>query len=235
MSRFEAGAQGMTETSIDAYIDIKSPYAYLAIADMRDIERDYQVTLNWLPYTLDIADYLGSAKVDTDGNVIEENRTPHQWRRVRYSYRNVRRYANLRGLTIRGTQKIWDSSLYNVGMLYAVDQGVTEAYVDIGYERFWRRELDIEDEAVIAAVLTEAGADAADFAAYAAGPGRAAHDRVRSDAEARGVFGVPTLILDDEIYWGREHISLVRLQLDEQGLARPGLSPDIDVTYARRG
>ena len=224
----------MSEQQIDAYIDIKSPWAYLAIADMRDIERDFQVALNWRPYTLDIADYLGSAKVDADGNVIEENRTPHQWRRVRYSYRNVRRYANLRGLTVRGTQKIWDSSLYNIGMLYAVEQGATEAYIDIGYERFWRRELDIEDVSVIAAVLTEAGADAAGFAAYAAAEGRAAHDRVRTDAEARGVFGVPTLILDDEIFWGREHFSLVRLMLSDQGLARPGLEPQIDVTYARR-
>lgn len=224
----------MSEIGIDAYIDVKSPYAYLAIADMRDIERDYRVRLNWLPYTLDIADYLGSAKLDAEGNVVEEDRSPHQWRRVRYSYRNVRRYANLRGLTIRGTQKIWDSSLSGIGLLYAADQGVTEAYVDITFERFWRRELDIEDVAVVSGVLAEAGADAEGFAAYAAGPGRAAHDRVRAEAEARGVFGVPTLVFDDEVYWGREHISLVRLQLNEQGLARPGISPEIDVPYARR-
>lgn len=224
----------MTQVTIDAYIDVKSPYAYLAIADMRDIARDYQVALNWLPYTLDIADYLGSAKLDADGNVVEEQRSPHQWRRVRYSYRNVRRYANLRGLTIRGTQKIWDSSLAGIGQLYAVERGVTDAYIDILFERFWRRDLDIEDAAVIAGVLAQAGADADGFADYAAGPGRAAHDRVREEAEARGVFGVPTLVLEDEIFWGREHIPLVRLQLSELGLARPGITPAIDVPYARR-
>ncbi|MFL6373564.1 MAG: 2-oxoglutarate dehydrogenase E1 subunit family protein, partial [Pyrinomonadaceae bacterium] len=43
--------------------------------------------------------------------VLEENRNPHQWRRVRYSYMDCRRQARKQGLVIRGTQKIWDSSL----------------------------------------------------------------------------------------------------------------------------
>ena len=166
----------MSNLGIDVYIDFKSPYAYLAIADIRDLERDFHVRLTWLPYTLDIPDYLGSAKVDADGKVVEQSRSPHQWRRVRYSYRDVRRYANLRGLTILGTQKIWDSALAGIGLIYANAQGVTDAYVDIVFERFWRRELDIEDPAVIAAVLAEAGADADGFAAFAAGHGRAEHD-----------------------------------------------------------
>ena len=224
----------MPDKSIDVFTDFKSPYAYLAVEPIRDLARDFQVSLTWLPYTLDIPDYLGSAKVDANGKVIEENRTAHQWRRVRYSYRDVRRYANLRGLTILGTQKIWDSTLASVGLLYANDRGVTDAYVDIVFERFWRRELDIEDVEVLAGVLAEAGADSAGFAAYAAGPGAAEQDRVRAEAEARGVFGVPMVVLDDEMFWGREHLPLVRLRLSELDLARPGTAPEIDVPYARR-
>lgn len=224
----------MPDKSIDVFTDFKSPYAYLAVEPIRELARDFQVSLTWLPYTLDIPDYLGSAKVDANGKVIEENRTAHQWRRVRYSYRDVRRYANLRGLTILGTQKIWDSTLASVGLLYANDRGVTDAYVDIVFERFWRRELDIEDVEVLAGVLAEAGADSAGFAAYAAGPGAAEQDRVRAEAEARGVFGVPMVVLDDEMFWGREHLPLVRLRLSELDLARPGTAPEIDVPYARR-
>jgi 2-hydroxychromene-2-carboxylate isomerase len=83
-------------------------------------------------------------------------------------------------------------------------------------------------------VLAQAGADAEGFAAYAAGPGRAEHDRVRAAAEECGVFGVPMVIVDDELFWGREHLPLVRLRLSERDLARPGITPEIDVPYARR-
>ena len=44
-------------------------------------------------------------------------------------------------------------------------------YHDIVFARFWRRELDIEDPGVIAAVLGDAGGDPAGFADYAAGNG----------------------------------------------------------------
>lgn len=224
----------MTKKRIDLYIDYKSPYAYLAVEPAWELERDFEVSLNWLPYTLDIPDYLGSAKVDSQGNVLEDNRSPHQWRRVRYSYMDVRRYANLRGLTVRGTQKIWDSSLAAIGLLHAKDHGDFRRYNDIVYERFWRRDLDIEDPAVIEAVLREAGTYAAGFRSFADGEGRALHDRIRAEAEDRGVFGVPTFVLDDEIFWGREHLALIRLRLDEQGLARPGAVNTLDVNHAWR-
>ena len=150
---------------VTVYIDFKSPYAYLAKDPARDLERRFDISLDWLPYILDIPSYLGSARLDTEGNIIEENRNAHQWRRVRYSYMDCRRQARKRGLVIRGTQKIWDSTLAAAGMLYAKRQGpdVLRRYIDITFERFWKRELDIENPAVIESVLAEAGANSAEM------------------------------------------------------------------------
>jgi len=203
----------MAIRSIKIYSDYKSPYAYLAKDLAYDLARDTGVELDWLPYTLDIPAYLGSAKVDNTGGVLEESRNAHQWRRVKYSYMDCRREANLRGLTIRGTQKIWDSSKANIGLLYAKRQGadVLRGYHDRVFERFWKRDLDIESADVLAGVLTEAGADTTDFAAYLANEGPAELIRVQSEAEAAGVFGVPSLLLPDgDLYWGREHFARVR-------------------------
>jgi 2-hydroxychromene-2-carboxylate isomerase len=224
----------MTTKTIDLYIDHKSPYAYLAVEPAWELERDFEVTLNWLPYTLDIPDFLGSAELGDDGTVIAQNRSAHQWRRVKYSYMDVRRYANLRGLTIRGPQKIWDSSLSGIGLLWARAHGAVRAYNDIVYERFWQRSLDIEDLGVIERVLNEAGIGTAGFAAWAEEEGRALHDRIRTGAEARGVFGVPTFVLDDELFWGREHLALIRLRLFELGLARPDAVKPLEVSHAWR-
>jgi 2-hydroxychromene-2-carboxylate isomerase len=128
---------------------------------------------------------------------------------------DCRRQARRRGLVIRGTQKIWDSSLALSGLLYAKRQGdeVLRRYQDITFERFWKRELDIEDPAVVTAVLAEAGADTAGFAAYLAAEGRDELVRTCREAEENGVFGVPSFLVDGELFWGSEHLPDIRDRL----------------------
>jgi 2-hydroxychromene-2-carboxylate isomerase len=198
--------------TLTVYIDYKSPYAYLAKDRVYELERDCAVRIDWLPHDLDLADFMGSARVDDSGSVIEEQRTAHQWRRVRYSYMDCRRQARKRGLVIRGTQKIWDSKIALCGMLYAKRQGdaVLRRYHGITFERFWKRELDIEDPGVVGAALAEAGADIAEFPTYLAGRGPDELAEICRAAEATGVFGVPSFVLDGELFWGREHLPDIR-------------------------
>ncbi len=80
-----------------AYTDYKSPYAYLAKDLTYELERDIGARIDWRPYVLDIPAYLGSARLDESGRVLEESRNPHQWRRVRYSYMDCRRIARSAG------------------------------------------------------------------------------------------------------------------------------------------
>ena len=167
----------MQARTLKLYIDYKSPYAYLAKELAYRLELETGVEIDWLPYILDIPAYLGSAKVDAEGRVLEQDRNAHQWRRVRYSYRDVRREANRVGLTIRGTQKIWDSSLAGIGLLHARRQGAHRAYNDEVFERFWKRELDIENPAALKDVLKRAGADVSGFDAFLEGEGRRASSR----------------------------------------------------------
>ena len=200
---------------VTVYSDYKSPYAYLAKDLVYELERDVGAQIDWLPYILDIPSYLGSARLDGQGNIVEENRNAHQWRRVKYSYMDCRRQARKQGLTIRGPQKIWDSTLAAAGLLCAKRQGeaVLRRYNDLTFERFWKRELDIEDPATVAGVLAEAGADAAGFSDYAADEGRREVDRISRDAEAAGIFGVPSFVVDGELFWGSEHLPDIRRML----------------------
>ena len=99
------------------YIDYKSPYAYLAIDPTYAIADELGIEVDWRPFTLDIPSYLGSARLSDEGKVVEENRTPGQWTKVKYAYHDVRRYGAMRGVVVRGAVKIWDSSLVGIGML----------------------------------------------------------------------------------------------------------------------
>ena len=96
-------------------------------------------------------------------------------------------------------------------MLYAAQQGVFRAYHDRVFELFWRRELDLENAAALAAVLQHCGAPTGEFVDFLDGQGRRALAEIRSRAESAGVFGVPSfLFADGDLYWGREHLPRVR-------------------------
>jgi 2-hydroxychromene-2-carboxylate isomerase len=193
----------MPTREITVYIDYKSPYAYLAIGPALGLQNEYDVRFEWLPYVLEIPLYLGSV----------EERNEHQWRRVRYSYMDARRLANRRGLIVRGPKKIFDSSLASMGLLFAKRQNVFAAYNALTFERFWRRELDIEDRAAVQGVLDEAGANTRDLFAYFDREGRRELDGVMDDAHRLGVFGVPTFVLDGELFWGADSLPLLRERL----------------------
>src|ERR1700737_3122400 len=132
----------MAARAITVYIDYKSPYAYLAKDPAWELEREFDVRLDWLHYTLQIPEFLGTV----------EGRNAHQWRRVRYSYMDARRLANRRSLTGRGPR-----------MLFAQRHDVFRKYNDLVFERFWKRALDIENREAIRAGLSEAGAPVAGF------------------------------------------------------------------------
>jgi len=203
----------MARTKVTHYFDYKSPYAYLAQEETFRLQDEFDVEVEWLPYTLDVPSYLGAAEVDETGRVLHEARTAHQWRRVRYAYLDCRREATRRGLIIKGPRKIFDSSIAHIGMLYAKRQGDFRPYHRVVYERFWKRELDIENPLVVQQVLAEMGVDASGFLAYLPSEGRREHDRIRAEAEAQGVFGVPSYLVNGDLFWGNERIERVRERL----------------------
>jgi len=90
---------------LKTYIDFKSPYAFIAKDATYQLEQDFDLEIDWYPLTLNIGSYLGTAKKDDSGKVTESSRSPRQWLAVKYAYKDARRYAELRGLTLKGTQK----------------------------------------------------------------------------------------------------------------------------------
>lgn len=194
---------------ITHYFDYKSPYAYLAQTESFELQ-SLGATVTFQPYTLDIPSYLGAAQLDDSGDDIVGARNAHQWRRVRYSYMDCRREANRQGLVIRGPRKIFDSSLAHIAFYFARDQGDFRPYHELVYDRFWRRELDIENPEVLLSVLNETGYDTQGFTDYLSKEGRERHDAERAHAETMGIFGVPSYMIENELFWGAERLERIR-------------------------
>ena len=58
-------------------------------------------------------------------------------------------------------------------------------------------------------MIAFAGGSVGEFEAYVRGPARAEHDRIIEEAEALGVFGVPTMVFNGELFWGGDRIDLL--------------------------
>jgi 2-hydroxychromene-2-carboxylate isomerase len=189
----------MEKPRVRIYTDYKSPYAFVANAALFALEEKEGVELEWLPYTLKIAEFMGTV----------EERTPHFWRKVRYSYMDARRFANAQGLTIKGPRRIYDAFYSSAGTLFARRHGFFRPYHDKVFRRFWNHELELDELAEITAIIAGLGGSAAAFVDYVNGPAREEHDRIIAEAEMLGVFGVPTMVFNGELFWGGDRIPLL--------------------------
>jgi 2-hydroxychromene-2-carboxylate isomerase len=201
--------------TIKFYYDFKSPFTYLALEPSLGLEQSHRVSLRFIPRDFE-------PRVAYGGEL--EQRQPHDWNKVRYLYEDVRRFANERGMIIRGPQKLFDSRLAMMSGIYADRHGRFREYAPRVFERFFKRELDIEDPVAIAAVLCECNLDADDFARYASSDGPGDLELARAEADRDGVFGVPTIIVAGEPFWGNDRIDWVIKKLDTMGLRRDSAS-----------
>ncbi len=198
----------MAET-VSLYIDYRSPYSYLAKDEAYQLEHDFDIKLEWFPYYIDLTGAYGGTL---------EQRTPRDWTKVKYLYMDCRRLAQRKGLTIRGTIKIYDPTLVHIAMLWAQHHNVFRTFHDDVLPQFWNREFDIEDEEAVKRALQNAGAPLNGFDDFLVNEGKTLEQKITADADARNVFGVPTFIFRDEVFWGTDRIQMLRQVLEDSGL-----------------
>ncbi len=85
----------------------------------------------------------------------------------------------------------------------------------------WEEERDTGDEAVLAALVTDAGLEAASLLERAKEP-RWAERRASDTAAAlrRGVFGAPSYVVGEEIFWGQDRLDFLDQRLAREAGAR---------------
>ncbi len=87
--------------------------------------------------------------------------------------------------------------------------------IDALFRATWVDGRDVSNPETVAAVATATGLDGA--AVVAAAQSEAIKNRLRAETDAAidaGVFGVPTVIVDDELFWGFDDFGHLELFLD---------------------
>jgi 2-hydroxychromene-2-carboxylate isomerase len=164
---------------IKMYCDYKSPYAFLAFDPGMALEQKFNVRVRWRPFQLGIKG--------------REERGVHAEHKIRYSYLDARRWANMRpgGLVIKGPAKVYDTAPALVGGLYAEKEGRLVDYSRTVFARFFQRELEVDRPDAVAALLAGLGLSEQGYRDWLAGEGMRAYERAREEAAADRIFGFP--------------------------------------------
>jgi 2-hydroxychromene-2-carboxylate isomerase len=96
----------------------------------------------------------------------------------------------------------------------AMPEAGRRALIGALFEAVWARGLHVSDPDVIARLASEIGLDGPALVAAAGEP--AAKARLRADTDAAiaaGVFGVPTMQVGSEIFWGYDDLPYLELHL----------------------
>jgi 2-hydroxychromene-2-carboxylate isomerase len=195
---------------VKMYSDYKSPYAYLGFDPGMALEQKFNVRVRWRPFQLKL-------KGKGERSVYSEYK-------VKYSYLDARRWANMRpgGLVIKGPLKVYDTTPALVGGLFAEKQGRLVEYSRTVFDKFFKRELEVDQSDAVAALVASMGMSETDYRAYLAGDGMRDYEAAQEEASRDSIFGVPIFVFKGEPFWGHDRIPLLERRLTEAGLARDG-------------
>ena len=189
--------------------DYTNVSSLLALNPTCALAEELGIGIEWLPFRTQVRDApLPRAKRESVGQ-------RHTRVRAEYFAKETARYAKWQGIELNRDADGVDSTLACAGGLWAQRHGIAGAYNHRVLTEFWAGRLDIEDRDAVTGVLDEVGAPG--FERFEFHEMLTAH---QASVAARGIFMLPTYLVEDQVFVGRAHLPMIRWLLT--GRAGPG-------------
>lgn len=191
--------------TVDFYFDYLSPYAYLAWRCLPEVidPRDTKLVARPVLFAglLNHWGQLGPAEIPP---------------KAEHVFKDIRRFAALRGIPMRSPRYHPFRPLLALRVsLAAVCHDRQKDVISALFNAGWGAGIDLGDAGDICVALNEAGIDGEQLIAAADEP--AAKEILRAETEhaiEKGVFGIPTMMVEDELFWGVDQLPYLALYLD---------------------
>ena len=197
--------------TVDYYMTPVSPFTYFGHERFRAICRDRGAEIN-----LKVMD-LGKV-FPVSGGLALKDRAPQ---RRAYRMMELKRWRDFLGMPLTLEPKFFPVPAEAAAtlILAVLEQRGTETALDVAGDclrAIWTEDRDISSRDTLRDIAGARGLDAQALLTQAASAGIAAVYVMQSqEAIARGIFGSPTYIYNDEIFWGQD-----RLDFLDRALAR---------------
>jgi len=194
---------------IDYYASLNSPWTHLGAARIEELAAKYGASLRIWP--VDFGTIFPAS-----GGLPLPKRAPQ---RQAYRLMELRRWRDFLGVPINIQPKFFPASEALTGPCVVAlreTQGDAPA-IKLAHRvlrAVWQDELNPGDPATLARLITEIGLDA-DAVMRLAGEPRWTERRTADTRMAldRGVFGAPSYVIADEIFWGQDRLEFVGRKL----------------------
>jgi 2-hydroxychromene-2-carboxylate isomerase len=195
----------MTKT-IEFFYGIGSRYSYLASSQMERLERDTGATVRWRPL-------YSSLLMERRG--MDPFRGPPASGQAAYRTQDVTRWANYFGIPFHDPD--WDALDWQRLALAAVAAdrlGGVVPFTRNLFDAIFGAGLTPKTDAKLARIADSSGLEGQEFLrSIDDAETQRRHDRNIADALAAGVFGVPSFVVEDELFWGNDRLVLLRRHL----------------------
>ena len=181
---------------IEFWYSIGSTYTYLSTHRLAQIETENEVIFEWSPFSV-------------RSRMIEMENVPFMAEKKRdkidYMWRDVQRRANFYGFNAKvpAPYPLKEFDLANKVAILGKDQGWIKEYTILTYKKWFLEHLEPGSEPNLSSTLKEIGLDSDNVIK------QAQTDEIEQKylkntemAKNKGIFGSPTFIVENEVFWG---------------------------------
>ena len=185
---------------IDFYFDFISPYAYLAYKKIQSLPKD--IKINYKPILLGGLHNL-------------EGITPPAFikPKLKHMMNDCLLIAKKNNFVFKWNSKFPINSLNIMRGYFCVNSSNQGQYIKTMFDAYWKDDLDISKEEILASLLEECKINKNIFFKTIEDPiiKKKLKD-VTKNAHEKEVFGAPTFIVNNKIFWGQDRLEFA---LDE--------------------
>ena len=192
-------------TEIDFYFDFGSPTSYLAYVHLQKLSRQYAAPINYKPVLL--------------GGIFKqtENSSPAMIpAKARYMMRyDLPRFAKRYDIDFKVNPFFPINTLPLMrGALAAKELGCFDVYCQVIFSAIWQKGLNLGDMDILARELASADIDVKALIALSQDTEiKQSLIRLTDEAVKRGLFGVPTMFIGDDMYFGQDRLDFIEAEL----------------------
>src|SRR5688572_11678972 len=186
--------------SVDWYFDFVSPFSYICLHRLEELQEQVSVEVSYKPVLfaglLNHWGQKGPAEIPA---------------KRRWTYRWCTWWAKELGIAFRFPPEHPFNPLPYLRL--AIAAGSTETAVRRIFALLWTTGEDVLNQRHFDALCTELGVDAAGL--------ETAKETLRnntSDAAGRGVFGVPSFVIDGEVFWGADAVDFLKAFIADEAV-----------------
>jgi 2-hydroxychromene-2-carboxylate isomerase len=188
---------------VDYYLSLNSPWSFLGHDRIVDIAARANAALVPIPVDFSIV-------FPVTGGLPVPKRAPA---RQAYRLAELKRWRSYLEIPLNLSPTHWPApDVLCTGMVIALSDRNTDALRLAGafMRAVWVEDRDIGDETTMVEIATEQGLDGKALLELSR-TGSPEETRIASSKAAieRGVFGAPSYVIDDEVFWGQDRIEFV--------------------------